>query len=102
MIEYYKKPEVKCTINRDGFNSVVELLTLQEENIKSEYWVEVAKRLKETLFKYSRPSKDENGEIAIIDIAMYPKESAWLIELLISALGRLETDKDYTGFIKRK
>ena len=102
MVEYYKKPEVKYTINRDGFNSLLELLTLQEENIESDYWVDVVKRLKETLFKYARPSKDENGEVAIIDIAMYPKEAAWLIELLISALGRLETEKDYTGYIKRK
>ena len=54
------------------------------------------------LLMYPIPKKDENGDIAIIDVALYPKEASELIVLLISAFEVLEADRDYTELMKRK
>ena len=51
---------------------------------------------------YPIPQRDEDGDVAIIDIALYPKEASELIVLLISAFEVLEADKDYTELMKRK
>ena len=101
MIEQYKKPTVKFTVNKGNFNKLMTLLTFQEENIVTD-WKEKATNLKDSLLRYSIPQKDEDGDIAIIDIALFPNESSELTVLLLSALDVLVADKDYTQFMKRK
>ncbi len=102
MIEHYKKPSVKFIVNRGNFNKLMGILTFQEENITTEEWKENATKLKELLLRYSIPQKDEEGEISIIDIALFQKEAAELIVLLLSALDRVQTDEDYTKRMKRQ
>ena len=101
MIEHYKKPSVKFIVNKGNFNKLMEILTFQEENIVTKTWKENATKLKELLLKYSIPQKDEDGEIAIIDISLFQNEAAELIVLLLSALDRLEVSEDYTKKMKR-
>ena len=102
MIEYYKKPSVKFIVNKGNFNKLMAILTFQEENIVTEEWKEKVRNLKELLLRYSVPQKNEDGEIAIIDIALFQKEAAELIVLLLSALDRLEVKEDYTKKMKRQ
>lgn len=102
MIEYYKKPSVKFVVNKGNFNKLMGILTFQEENIITEEWKDNATKLKELLLKYSIPQKDEDGEISIIDIALFQKEAAELIVLLLSALDRVQVNEDYTIKMKRQ
>ena len=102
MIEHYKKPSVKFIVNKGNFNKIMEILTFQEENIVTKTWKENATKLKELLLKYSIPQKDEDGEVAIIDISLFQNEAAELIVLLLSALDRLEVQEDYTKKMKRQ
>ena len=102
MIQHYKKPSVKFIVNKGNFNKLMAILSFQEENIVTEIWKEKASNLKDLLLKYPIPQKDENGDIAIIDIALYPNEATDLIVLLLSALDALEVEKDYTELMKRK
>jgi len=102
MLEYYKNPEIKFIINKGNFNKLMTILDFQEENIITELWKEKVTNLKKTLLKYAIPKKDEDGEIAIIEIALFPKEASELIVLLISAFEALEIEEDYTQFLKRK
>ena len=78
------------------------ILTFQEENIITKEWKENATKLKELLLRYSIPQKDEDGDISIIDIALFQKEAAELIVLLLSALDRVQVDEDYTKKMKRQ
>ena len=100
MIEYYKKPSVKFIVNKGNFNKLMGILTFQEENIITKEWKENATKLKELLLRYSIPQKDEDGDISIIDIALFQKEAAELIVLLLSALDRVQVDEDYTKKMK--
>ena len=102
MIEYYKKPSVKFIVNKGNFNKLMGILTFQEENIITKEWKENATKLKELLLRYSIPQKDEDGNISIIDIALFQKEAAELIVLLLSALDRVQVDEDYTKKMKRQ
>lgn len=103
MIEHYKKPSVKFVVNKGNFNKLMSVLSFQEENIITEEWKEKVKNMKDTLLRYSIPQKDENGEIAIIDIALFNNEASELIILLISAFDvLLKEEKDYTNKIKRQ
>jgi hypothetical protein len=102
MIEHYKKPTIKFIVNKDNFNKLMTILSFQEENIVTEDWKEKVSNLKDLLLRYPIPQKDENGDISIIDIALYPKEASELIVLLLSAFQVLEADKDYTQLMKRK
>ncbi|MBQ9298688.1 MAG: hypothetical protein IJ223_06700 [Clostridia bacterium] len=102
MIEHYKKPSVKFLVNKGNYNKLMEILSFQEENIVTEDWKEKARNLKDLLLRYSIPQKDEDGDIAIIDIALYPKEASELLVLLISAFGNIEVEQDYTEMMKRK
>ena len=99
MIEYYKKPSVKFIVNK---GHLMGILTFQEENIITKEWKENATKLKELLLRYSIPQKDEDGDISIIDIALFQKEAAELIVLLLSALDRVQVDEDYTKKMKRQ
>ena len=103
MIEYYKKPSVKFSVNQGNFDKLMEILTFQEENIVTKEWKEKAKNLKDLLLKYSIPQKDEEGEISIIDIGLFQKEAAELIVLLLSAFDNiLLEEEDYTKKMKRQ
>lgn len=103
MIEHYKKPSVKFIVNKGNFNKLMALLAFQEENIVTEEWKEKAKNLQDLLLRYSIPQKDEEGEISIIDIGLFPKEAAELIVLLLSAFDNvLKVDEDYTRKMKRQ
>ena len=102
MVHQYRNPSVKFIVNKDNFNKLLGVLTFQEENIVSDAWIEKVKTLKDILLRYSKPQKDEDGDVAIIDIALYPRESADLIVLLLSALDALVVDQDYTELMKRK
>lgn len=102
MIEHYKKPSVKFLVNKGNYNKLMGILCFQEENIVTEDWKEKASNLKDLLLRYSIPQKDEDGDIAIIDIALYPKEASELLVLLISAFGNIEVEQDYTEMMKRK
>ena len=103
MIEHYKKPSVKFVVNRGNFNKLMSVLSFQEENIITEEWKEKVKNMKDTLLRYSIPQKDENGEIAIIDIALFNNEASELIILLISAFDvLLKEEEDYTNKINRQ
>lgn len=102
MIEHYKNPSVKFIVNKGNFNKLMGILTFQEENIVTQEWKENATKLKELLLRYSIPQKDEEGEISIIDIALFQKEAAELIVLLLSALDRVKVDEDYTKRMKRQ
>ena len=102
MIEHYKKPSVKFLVNKGNYNKLMGILSFQEENIVTEDWKEKATNLKDLLLRYSIPQKDEDGDIAIIDIALYPKEASELLVLLISAFGNIEVEQDYTEMMKRK
>ena len=102
MIEHYKKPSVKFLVNKGNYNKLMGILCFQEENIVTEDWKEKASNLKDLLIRYSIPQKDEDGDIAIIDIALYPKEASELLVLLISAFGNIEVEQDYTEMMKRK
>jgi hypothetical protein len=102
MIEHYKKPTVKFIVNKGNFNKLMTILSFQEENIVTEDWKEKATNLKDLLLRYPIPQKDEDGDISIIDIALYPKEASELIVLLLSTFQVLEEDKDYTQLMKRK
>ena len=103
MIEHYKKPSVKFVVNRGNFNKLMSVLSFQEENIITEEWKEKVKNMKDTLLRYSIPQKDENGEIAIIDIALFNNEASELIVLLISAFDALLLEEeDYTKKMKRQ
>lgn len=102
MIEYYKKPSVKFVVNKGNFNKLMEILEFQKENIVSEEWKESANKLQELLLKYSIPQKDEEGEVSIIDIALFQQEASELIVLLLSALDRVQVNEDYTEKMKRK
>lgn len=102
MIEHYKKPSVKFLVNKGNYNKLMGILSFQEENIVTEDWKEKARNLKDLLLRYSIPQKDEDGDIAIIDIALYPKEASELLVLLISAFGNIEVEQDYTEMMKRK
>ena len=103
MIEYYKKPSVKFIVNKGNFNKLMRILTFQEENIVTKDWKEKAKNLKDLLLKYSIPQKDEEGEIAIIDIGLFQNEAAELIVLLLSAFDNiLLEEEDYTKRMKRQ
>lgn len=102
MIEYYKKPSVKFIVNKGNFNKLMGILEFQKENIVSEEWKENANKLQELLLKYSIPQKDEEGEVSIIDIALFQQEASELIVLLLSALDRVQVNDDYTEKMKRK
>ncbi len=102
MIEYYKKPSVKFIVNKGNFNKLMGILEFQKENIVSEEWKENANKLQELLLKYSIPQKDEEGEVSIIDIALFQQEASELIVLLLSALDRVQVNEDYTEKMKRK
>ena len=102
MIHHYKNPSIKFIVNKGNFNKLLGILSFQEENIITEEWKEKVANLKDLLLKYSIPQKDEDGDIAIIDIALYPNEASELIVLLLSAFEALEVDEDYTQFMKRK
>jgi hypothetical protein len=102
MIEYYKKPSVKFIVNKGNFNKLMGILEFQKENIVSEEWKESANKLQELLLKYSIPQKDEEGEVSIIDIALFQQEASELIVLLLSALDRVQVNEDYTEKMKRK
>ncbi len=103
MIEHYKKPSVKFVVNKGNFNKLMSILNFQEGNLVSEEWKEKAKELKELLLKYSIPQKDEDEEIAIIDIALFQNEASELIVLLLSAFDvLLQEDEDYTKKLKRQ
>lgn len=102
MIQHYKKPSVKFIVNKGNFNKLMAILSFQEENIVTESWKERASNLKDLLLKYPIPQKDEDGDVSIIDIALYPNEASELIVLLLSALDALEVEKDYTELMKRK
>ena len=102
MIEHYKKTSVKFLVNKGNYNKLMGILCFQEENIVTEDWKEKASNLKDLLLRYSIPQKDEDGDIAIIDIALYPKEASELLVLLISAFGNIEVEQDYTEMMKRK
>lgn len=103
MIEHYKKPSVKFVVNRGNFNKLMGVLSFQEENIITEEWKEKVKNIKDTLLRYSIPQKDENGEIAIIDVALFNNEASELIVLLISAFDALLIEEeDYTKKMKRQ
>ncbi len=102
MIEYYKKPSVKFIVNKGNFNKLMGILEFQKENIVSEEWKENANKLQELLLKYSIPQKDEEGEVSIIDIALFQQEASELIILLLSALDRVQVNEDYTKKMKRK
>lgn len=102
MIQHYKKPSVKFIVNKGNFNKLMAILSFQEENIVTESWKEKASNLKDLLLKYPIPQKDEDGDVSIIDIALYPNEASELIVLLLSALDALEVEKDYTELMKRK
>lgn len=103
MIEHYKKPSVKFVVNRANFNKLMSILSFQEENIITEEWKEKVKNIKDTLLRYSIPQKDENGDVAIIDIALFNNEASQLIVLLISAFDvLLQEEEDYTSKMKRK
>ena len=102
MIEYYKKPSVKFIVNKGNFNKLMGILEFQKENIVSEEWKESANKLQELLLKYSIPQKDEEGEVSIIDIALFQQEASELIVLLLSALDRVQVNEDYTKKMKRK
>ena len=103
MIEHYQKPSVKFVVNRANFNKLMSILSFQEENIITEEWKEKVKNIKDTLLRYSIPQKDENGDVAIIDIALFNNEASQLIVLLISAFDvLLQEEEDYTSKMKRK
>lgn len=102
MIEYYKRPSVKFIVNKGNFNKLMGILEFQKENIVSEEWKESANKLQELLLKYSIPQKDEEGEVSIIDIALFQQEASELIVLLLSALDRVQVNEDYTEKMKRK
>ena len=102
MIEYYKKPSVKFVVNKGNFNKLMGILEFQKENIVSEEWKESANKLQELLLKYSIQQKDEEGEVSIIDIALFQQEASELIVLLLSALDRVQVNEDYTEKMKRK
>lgn len=102
MIEYYKKPSVKFVVNKGNFNKLMGILEFQKENIVSEEWKESANKLQELLLKYSIPQKDEEGEVSIIDIALFQQEASEIIVLLLSALDRVQVNEDYTEKMKRK
>lgn len=102
MIEYYKKPSVKFIVNKGNFNKLMGILEFQKENIVNEEWKESANKLQELLLKYSIPQKDEEGEVSIIDIALFQQEASELIVLLLSALDRVEVSEDYTEKMRRK
>ena len=102
MIERVTNPSVKFMVNKDNFNKLMTILSFQEENIVTEEWKEKVSKLKKMLLMYPIPKKDENGDIAIVDVALYPKEASELIVLLISAFEVLEADRDYTELMKRK
>lgn len=88
-IEQYKKPTIKFIVNKGNFNKLMEILTFQEKNIITKEWIEKVGDLKELLYKYAIPHKDEDGEISVIDIALFPNEASELIVLLISAFDAL-------------
>lgn len=102
MIHQYKNPSVKFMVNKGNFNKLMTILSYQEENIVTEDWKEKVVELKDLLLRYSIPRKDEDGDVSIIDIALYPKEASELIVLLLSAFHILEEDRDYTELMKRK
>lgn len=102
MIEYYKKPSVKFIVNKGNFNKLMGILKFQKENIVNEEWKESANKLQELLLKYSIPQKDEEGEVSIIDIALFQQEASELIVLLLSALDRVQVSEDYTEKMRRK
>ena len=103
MLEHYKKPSVKFIVNKGNFNKLMALPAFQEENIITEEWKEKAKNLQDLLLKYSIPQKNEEGEIAIIDIGLFQKEAAELIVLLLSAFDNiLKVDEDYTKKMKKQ
>lgn len=102
MIHQYKNPSVKFMVNKENFNKLMTILSYQEENIVTEDWKEKVVELKDLLLRYSIPRKDEDGDVSIIDIALYPKEASELIVLLLSAFQILEEDRDYTELMKRK
>lgn len=102
MIHHYKNPSIKFVVNKGNFNKLLAILSFQEENIVTDDWKEKLTNLKDLLLKYSIPQKDEDGDVAIIDIALYPNEASDLIVLLLSAFEISEVDKDYTQLMKRK
>ena len=102
MIEYYKKPSVKFIVNKGNFNKLMGILEFQKENIVNEEWKESANKLQELLLKYSIPQKDEEGEVSIIDIALFQQEASELVVLLLSALDRVQVSEDYTEKMRRK
>lgn len=102
MIEHYKKPSVKFLVNKGNYNKLMGILSFQEENIVTKDWKEKASNLKDLLLRYPTPQKDEDGDIAIIDIALYPKEASELLVLLISAFENIGVEQDYTEMMKRK
>ena len=102
MIERVTNPSVKFMVNKQNYNKLMTILSFQEENIVTEEWKEKVEKIKKLLLMYPIPQRDEDGDVAIIDIALYPKEASELIVLLISAFEVLEADKDYTELMKRK
>ena len=79
------------------------VLSFQEENIITEKKKKKVKNIKDILLRYSIPQKDENGEIAIIDVALFNNEASELIVLLISAFDALLLEEeDYTKKMKRQ
>ena len=102
MIHHYKNPSIKFMVNKQNFNKLLGILTFQEKNFVEDEWKEKVTNLQDMLLKYSIPQKDEDGDVAIIDIALYPQEASELIVILLSAFEAIDIDKDYTELMKRK
>lgn len=101
-IECYKKPTVQFVLNKLFFNNLMEILTFNEKNCKSETDRETAKELKNSIYEYCIPIREESNEVAIVDIYLFSNEASKLIEQILYIGYHIEASEDYTKYIKHK
>ena len=102
MIETPKNPSVNFLLNKRGFNIMIDVLTFNIHNdMVSKKQRENARELKEMLLKYCIPYKDNNKEVSIVEVNIYPKESADLITQFVDIFDDIKVKDDYTKYLKR-
>lgn len=91
----YKKriPPIKLEITIKKYNLLIEYLTIYEK-CESENIVNVAKKIKEKLLKYSVPRIGEDCT-QIIDARFYPQEAEQVISLIVNCLSDIELSVNY-------
>ena len=88
-----KTPPIRIVLNVDGFNSLIEYLTLSEQDIDNEMSKKAIK-IKEKLLKYTVPFETDTNEQKV-DIRFFVNEVVDLITILVNSTLLANVSADY-------